>query len=134
MAKILVVDDEAKVRNVLTLFLTKKGYDVTCAEDGEAALSLLRADQALLCTDSFDVLIADVIMPKMDGLSLIGSGEVIDRLHGVIILTGSSNHENMAWVAQSNHRLRVIHKPFNPAHIAELVEDLMSSTSAMTET
>ena len=101
MAKILVVDDEANVRNVLTLFLTKKGHDVTCAEDGEVALPLLRANQALLSIDSFDVLITDIVMPRMDGLSLICSRDVIDPCKTPDLLSVSQNGHGILLVDEN---------------------------------
>ena len=127
MARILVVDDERHVTYVIALFLTKRGHAVTRAGDGRAALELLR-------TEPFDVLITDVSMPKMDGLSLIGNRDDIDRLSGVILLTGRSDFDNIAWAAQGKHRMRTIPKPFNPADVADAVADLTSSATAMTQT
>ncbi len=61
---ILVADDEAAIRHVLTLVLADKGYEVRAVQDGEEALRELS-------TRSYDVVICDVRMPKMDGLALL---------------------------------------------------------------
>jgi len=63
MAKILVVEDEATLRDTLALNLRAEGFDVLTAEDGEAGLQMAR-EQAL------DLLILDLMLPKLDGLSL----------------------------------------------------------------
>ena len=64
MAVILVVDDEETVRNLLREFLEMDGHRVLQAEDGEEALDVLHRE-------SVDLLITDMAMPKMDGLTLI---------------------------------------------------------------
>src|SRR3954470_17708659 len=61
---ILVADDEASIRHVLTLVLREKGYEVRAVNNGEEALSELAAHP-------YDVVISDVRMPKMDGLALL---------------------------------------------------------------
>ncbi len=60
---ILVVDDEADVREVVQLNLGREGYDVTTVADGQAGLDLLRSAP-------FDAAVIDVMMPGMDGLTL----------------------------------------------------------------
>ncbi|HYV49946.1 MAG TPA: sigma-54 dependent transcriptional regulator [Myxococcaceae bacterium] len=61
---ILVADDEPSIRHVLTLVLAEKGYEVRAVSDGEEALRELGARP-------YDVLVCDVRMPKLDGLSLL---------------------------------------------------------------
>lgn len=61
--RILVVDDEVDVREVIQLNLGKEGFEVIAAPDGESALDLLRSEP-------YDAAIVDVMMPGMDGLAL----------------------------------------------------------------
>lgn len=61
---ILVVDDEQDLRYLLEIELTKSNHSVTCAADGLLALELIR-DQ------SFDMVICDIMMPRLDGLNLL---------------------------------------------------------------
>ncbi|OQX85503.1 MAG: hypothetical protein B6D63_02140 [Candidatus Latescibacteria bacterium 4484_7] len=61
--KILVVDDELHIRNILKFQLEKSGYSVVLAENGEAALHMVRKE-------SPDLLILDLMMPKMDGFEV----------------------------------------------------------------
>ena len=62
--KILVVDDEASIREFLEIMLKKEGYDVTCAEDGQQAVEILKKK-------SFDMVISDLQMPRMTGIELL---------------------------------------------------------------
>ena len=62
MYKILIADDEIKIRETLSDYLTAKGFSVTLAKDGETAVYSAE-------TESFDLIILDVMMPKKDGLT-----------------------------------------------------------------
>jgi putative two-component system response regulator len=62
--KILLVDDEPHICDLLQRWLTAEGYLCTTAEDGETALNLLS-------TDHFDLLISDIMMPRMSGMDLL---------------------------------------------------------------
>lgn len=63
-SRILVVDDEESIRDVLEILLRKEGYDVTMAEDGQAAFEIIKKK-------SFDLVISDLQMPNMTGLELL---------------------------------------------------------------
>ncbi|SDC37168.1 DNA-binding response regulator, OmpR family, contains REC and winged-helix (wHTH) domain [Terribacillus halophilus] len=60
MPKILIVDDDAHIRELIHLILSKEGFSMAEAEDGEAALAILE-------TDKIDMIILDIMMPNMDG-------------------------------------------------------------------
>ncbi|SHG48366.1 two-component system, chemotaxis family, response regulator CheY [Hydrocarboniphaga daqingensis] len=62
--RILAVDDSTSMRQMVTFTLSSAGFDVTEAEDGVVALSLARKQK-------FDLVLADVNMPNMDGLTLV---------------------------------------------------------------
>jgi nitrogen regulation protein NR(I) len=62
--RVLVVDDEQSLRKVLAATLSREGYEVEVAQDGEEALVALERDGA-------DVVVTDLVMPRMDGLSLL---------------------------------------------------------------
>ncbi len=65
--RILIVDDEPNLRKVLGALMVQLGYDVHAEEDGEAALERLRA----LPPGTFDAVVSDLRMPRMDGMSLL---------------------------------------------------------------
>ncbi len=63
MARILVAEDEDSVREFLTRAFGHKGHEVTAVADGGQALEALQAE-------SFDLLLADIVMPRLDGVAL----------------------------------------------------------------
>ena len=63
-ARVLIVDDEKSMRDLLTITLEKAGYEVTAADGGEAAIDVVRKE-------NFDAIITDLRMPKVDGLQVL---------------------------------------------------------------
>ena len=82
-ARILVVDDESSIRDLLAKTLALAEYDVDTAADGRAALERLRLYP-------YDLLIADLKMPGLDGLSVIREAKRLKSNMPVIIITGYS--------------------------------------------
>ncbi len=91
MSRILVVDDERRIRELLQLSLQHSGYDVRCAADGQEALTVAKEWEP-------DAVILDVMLPKIDGISLLpmlrrvtdapvimlsAKGEVEDKVSGL---------------------------------------------------
>jgi excisionase family DNA binding protein len=85
--RVLVVDDEASIRDLLSKTLALAEYDVDTAGDGTAALDRMRAF-------AYDLLIADLKMPGMDGLTLIRQAKRIKADLPVIIITGFSTESS----------------------------------------
>ena len=83
--KILVADDDPGVRYALSEALSD--YDVTCVGDGQAALDELRKAR-------FDLVLADLRMPRMDGMALITASRALDRPPRIVMITahGSERH------------------------------------------
>lgn len=92
MYRILVVDDEAKIRRLIRKYAEFEGHAVTEAENGMEAVNLCRQDP-----DKFDIIIMDVMMPELDGFSAVAEirkiaspavimlsarGEEYDKIHG----------------------------------------------------
>ena len=85
--RILVVDDEPSIRDLLAKTLALAEYDVDVAPDGRAAIERIR-------TTSYDLLIADLRMPGMDGLSVIREARRLKHDLPVIIITGFSTESS----------------------------------------
>jgi two-component system chemotaxis response regulator CheY len=85
LGRILVVDDEENIRKVLRMTLTKAGYDVVEAEDGEKGIAAIRSgDNPLL----LDTIICDIRMPKVNGVEAIAYFRAQFPSVPVIVLTG----------------------------------------------
>jgi DNA-binding response OmpR family regulator len=118
VARILVVDDQPHVTVCLSVFLAKQGHEVTRAHDGKGGLRLLREEP-------FDLLITDVDMPELDGLSLIAHEDAVSQLRGVIVLTGRTDYEEIA-AMRAHAAVHVSPKPFSPSRLCELVARLLA--------
>src|SRR5438094_3291032 len=81
IGKILVVDDEVELKNVLVEALTSQDYETVGFNSGEEALAALRGE-------SFDVLLTDLMMPGMDGIALLRESMQIDPHLVPIMMTG----------------------------------------------
>jgi excisionase family DNA binding protein len=86
-SRVLVVDDESSIRELLQKTLALAEYDVDVAPDGRAALERLRLG-------NYDLLIADLKMPGMDGLTLIREAKRLKTDLPVIIITGFSTESS----------------------------------------
>jgi len=84
--KVLITDDDGDLRELLTEAVRNWGYAVSVAKDGEEALRRLRMDR-------YDIVITDLMMPGMDGLTLLGKIKELDRDILVIIITGYATIE-----------------------------------------
>ena len=102
--RVLVVDDEASIRELLSKTLALAEYDVDTAPDGRAAVERLRLGQ-------YDLLIADLKMPGLDGLSLIREAKRLNADLPVIIITGFSS-ESSAIEAVNLRVAGYLTKPF----------------------
>ena len=85
--KILVVEDEKPLSHALDVQLTKEGFSVSVAEDGEEAMDLLKKQD-------FDLILLDIIMPKMNGFLFL---EELQKLHApsVVILSNLGQREDI---------------------------------------
>ena len=86
MAKILVIDDQPNVRVFLDLLLRQQGYDVILAENGWMGLQRYRQEHP-------DVILLDLNMPELDGVTVLKQIRSVDLKQPVIILTGDCTSE-----------------------------------------
>lgn len=86
MIRVLAVDDEEPFRRLLKKELTRKGFYAEVAPDGEAALALLKAA-------SYDVILLDIVMPGIDGISLMKKMKADPATPVIIVLTGKATVE-----------------------------------------
>ncbi len=119
--KILIVDDEKNLRNSLALFLTRKGYLTFVAENGVEALEMI--DDIGL--EDFDLIITDIMMPKMDGLKLVK--EINNRNLYIDILVMSAYGDDSIQSFCEEGCYRFIEKPLNLELLIDLINSISSS-------
>lgn len=122
MTDILVVDDELSMREFLKILLEKEGYSVTTAPDATNAITLLEKD---LCK----LVISDVRMPGIGGLTLLEKIKEIDSTLPVIMITAYASPEN-AVRAMKNGAFDYITKPFKVEEILDNVKKAISISTA----
>ena len=86
MAKILVIDDEVGIRQMLKTVLEKAGYDVDLAENGVIALEKVKSEL-------FDIILCDIKMPEMDGFAFLEQVKKLDISLTIIMMTSFGSVE-----------------------------------------
>jgi excisionase family DNA binding protein len=120
--RVLVVDDEASIRDLLSKTLALAEYDVDTAPDGTSALDRMRAF-------NYDLLIADLKMPGMDGLTLIRQAKRIKENLPVIIITGFST-ESSAIEAVNLGVAGYLTKPFRVPQVLAAASKALGAPAA----
>ena len=118
--RILIVDDEQGIRELLISEFSKFGYELFSAVNGEDAILQLQSEKV-------DVIITDMKMPKVDGLDLLKFVKEHTPETEVIIITGYATVEN-ALDTMRNGAYDFIQKPFNIDELSALVEKAMEKT------
>jgi two-component system, NtrC family, response regulator PilR len=88
LGRVLVVDDELSIRQMLSFALRREGYDVSTAENGRVAVTMLEGADV-------DVLVTDVRMPEMSGVALLAEAKRIDPAISVIVMTAYGSKETV---------------------------------------
>src|SRR5215470_16445289 len=100
---LLVIDDDKRVREVLREIIIGFGYEVEVAEDGAEGLVKFRQTR-------FQVVITDLVMPKLNGLQVAAAIRDLDPTVPVLLLTGSADRAAVDKARRLG--LTILHKPF----------------------
>lgn len=120
MGSILLVEDEDAVRVFATRALRNKGYHVIEAKCGESALELLKAENA----PTIDLIITDVVMPQMDGPTMIRAVRETMPNVKVIFISGYAEERFRSTVG-NDERAEFLPKPFSLKQLAIKVKEVM---------
>jgi two-component system chemotaxis response regulator CheY len=121
MARILAVDDSAAMRQMVSVTLKSAGHDVVQASDGQEALDLAK-DQPPV-----DLVITDVNMPRMDGITLVRELRQLPQYRGVpllVLTTEASTQKKMEGKAAGATGWVV--KPFSPERLLATVAKVIA--------
>ncbi len=111
--QVLIVDDEPNLRKILSAQLSRDGYDVLTAEDGEQGLSLLREHH-------IDLVITDLKMPKVDGMTLLREALREDPDLPVVMITAHGTVDT-AVEALKTGAFDYLTKPFDKDEVRQIV-------------
>jgi two-component system, response regulator, stage 0 sporulation protein F len=118
-AKILVIDDEESIRSLLDTILRRKGYNVILADNGPNGLERFRKEHP-------DVIVLDLKMPGMDGLTVLQEIRRADSSQPVIVLTGAGTPENEQQ-ARSLGVSEFVEKEFSLHHLGDSLKRLLNT-------
>lgn len=115
MKKILVVEDEAAIREFVVINLQRAGYDVTEADCGENALQIYEADP------TFDIAVLDIMMPGIDGISVCKKLRKQNNEIGIIMLTAKTQEMDKITGLMTGADDYVT-KPFSPSELVARID------------
>jgi len=117
MQRILVIDDDPDLRDVLSRTLARAGYEVISAEDGQKARALYRSHPP-------DIVVTDIYMPNTDGLeALMELRRTLPHVK-VIAISGGVAKQNILQVATALGASCTLSKPFEPGELLDAVARL----------
>ena len=119
-AKILIVDDEPLIRDALAFKLTKDGYDVDTAEDGEKAIQKIESEE-------YHIIISDIMMPFISGFELVKILKERGTDAPVLMLT-SLNSETAVLKAFDLGADDFMTKPFSPNELSVRIKKLLKNS------
>ena len=122
---ILIVDDEESVRDSLYNWFIEDGYHVECAENAKKALSLLE-------NEVYDIILADIKMPGMDGLEMLRRIKLIKSDSIVIVMTAFATVDT-AVQALKDGAFDYVTKPFDPDDLSHLIRNASKQISLAEE-
>ena len=121
--KILVVDDESRMRKLVNDFLTKKGFSVIDAANGEEAIDLFFSDKDIA------LVILDVMMPKMDGWEVCREIRAQSKVPIIMLTARSDERDELLGFELGVDEY--ISKPFSPKILVARVEAILRRTNAL---
>jgi len=113
--KVLVVDDEGNILDVVELYLLREGFKVVRATDGPTALKLYAEEKP-------DLVLLDVMLPKMDGLEVLRQIRLHQQLAAPVIMLTSKSEEEDKLVGLEAGADDYITKPFSPRELVARVK------------
>lgn len=123
MAKLLIVDDEADVREFAANFFRKRKIDVTTAESGEAALKIFGEQKP-------DLVLLDIKMDGIDGVETLKRLRAIDQNAKVIMVTGRKPEDDgSAEICKGQGAIDYIHKPLELDELERVVMGVLKKVA-----
>lgn len=119
---LLVVDDEASVRDFLANYLRKNGYQITTASSAGEAWRAVNEEK-------FDLVVLDIVMPEEDGLQLLTGLKQFDPTLPVIMLTGTLNDDEVVRDARERGASGFLQKTVPPSRFLEEIRSILGKKS-----
>lgn len=121
--KILVVDDESRMRKLVKDFLVKREFDVVEAADGAEALDIFYSDKEI------SLIILDVMMPKIDGIQVLKEIRMSSKIPVIMLTAKSSEYDELQGFDKGADEY--ITKPFSPKILVARVEAILRRSNLL---
>lgn len=119
MAKILVVDDSASMRQLVSFTLKSEGHEIILAEDGAIALKLAKTSQV-------DLVISDINMPNMNGITLVKELRTLPNYKSVpILLLTTESSQDYKMEGKKAGATGWLVKPFSPDQLLATIKKVL---------
>ncbi|MDY6972918.1 MAG: response regulator [Thermodesulfobacteriota bacterium] len=126
LTKILVVDDESAIRFLLSDVLLSRGFEVSTAKDGQESLEQLERND-------FDLVITDINMPRLDGISMLKRMKKARRKEKIIVMTAKPIDQQLL-AGDMPQVLTRLSKPFKMDNFLDVVISAVSDEKRMPQT
>ena len=118
--RILIVDDEVSMMEILEWELQDCGYEVCCAENGLEALKIATLQE-------FDLIVSDLLMPQMDGKSFLKELRKIKGLMPPAVLTTGNTKDLDDQILGELGIVRLVAKPYSPEVISKIAQEILGT-------
>lgn len=123
--KILVVDDDKEIVELLSIYIHNEGYDVIKAYDGKEALSKIRT------TTDIDLMILDIMMPMMDGMKVVKELRKESQIPVIMLTAKTTDMDKIKGLVAGADDY--VTKPFNPLEIMARVKSILRRSQISTQ-
>lgn len=120
MAKILVIDDDELICNMISAVLRRDGHEVDTAINGTDGVAMAKADAP-------EIVITDILMPEKEGVETIMELQANNPYIKIIAISGGGRVRNMTFLemAKKVGARHILEKPFRPAALMDAINDLL---------
>ncbi len=121
--KILIIEDDSFLSDMYNTKFSSEGFEVTLAEDGEAAISLLSEKK-----EDFDMILLDVVMPKMNGIETLTKIKKIEKYKDVpvVMLTNLGQKEEIDKAISLGAKDYLVKSNYTPSEVVQKVSEMLS--------
>ena len=127
MARVLVIDDDAFVRSMVSDVLEVGGHSVATAEDGIRGLEMVAADRP-------DVVLLDVMMPGLDGFAVLAQLRAVDEeVHLPVVMLTACADDASQWQSWTGGIDYFLAKPFDPDELLRYLDYLFAGSGTALE-
>ncbi|OIP39962.1 hypothetical protein AUJ95_05055 [Candidatus Desantisbacteria bacterium CG2_30_40_21] len=115
--KVLVADDQIHIRKIIAAKISKAGYTVITAEDGQEAVDMAKAEKP-------DLIIMDIMMPRMNGIDaikILKQDPDMTNIHILVLTAMESGDKEMEFANIGINDNDIITKPFSPKELLDII-------------